>query len=67
MKLGDRRLRIGIARHGDEREAARFAGKFVLHQHHFSYRTGLREIILKIGFRRIERKIADVEFVSHGM
>jgi hypothetical protein len=67
MKLRDRGLRVSVAAHGDKGEPTRFAGEFVLHQQHFRDRTGLCEIILEIGFRRIEREISDVEFVSHLM
>ena len=67
VELRDRILRIGIAAHGHEREAARFAGEFVLHQHHFGHGTGLREIILEISLRRVEGEISNVEFVAHVM
>lgn len=65
MELGDCGLRVSVVRHGDECEAARFTGEFVLHQQHFRYRTRLCEVILEIGLRRIEGEISYVEFVAH--
>ena len=58
-------LRFLIGRHGDEREAARFAGEFILHEQDFVNNARLGEEILKVGFRRRKRQIADVEFSGH--
>jgi hypothetical protein len=65
VKLGDRSLRVLIGTHGDECESAGFAGEFVLDEKDFAHRTSLREIVLQVGLGRIERQIADVEFVAH--
>lgn len=65
MELSDRILRFLIARHGDERETARFAGELILHQHDFADGAGLAEEILKIWLGGVEREIPDVEFVTH--
>ena len=65
MKHRDRLLGISIARHRDEREPTGFASEFVLHEHDFSNRARLSEVILEIGFRRVKRQIADIEFITH--
>jgi hypothetical protein len=46
--------------HGHKSEAARLACEFILHKHDILHSTSLREEILKVGFRRIERKISNV-------
>ena len=53
-------LCIGLRRHGDECEAARFTGEFVLHQGDFLHRPDPSEHILKIGLGRVEGKISYV-------
>jgi len=65
MELRDCVLRIGVVRHGDEREAARFAGEFVLHEEDFGHGTDLCKIILEVRLGRVEREVAHVEFVTH--
>jgi len=65
VKHGDGLLRVFIRRHGDEGEAAGFAGEFVLHKHDFGDRASLREVVLEIGLGRVERQVADVEFITH--
>jgi hypothetical protein len=60
IELRDRFLRIGLIGHGDKREAARFTGKFVLHQGDFRDRARLGEEVLEVGFGRIEGKISYV-------
>src|SRR5437764_989624 len=60
VDLGNRVLSVLFRSHRDERETARFTGKFILHQSHFLHRTGLREKLLEFVFSRIERKIAYV-------
>jgi hypothetical protein len=46
--------------HGHKSKAARLACEFILHKHDILHSTSLREEILKVGFRRIERKIPNV-------
>jgi len=53
-------LCIGLRRHGDECEAARFTGEFVLHQGDFLHRPDPSEHILEIGLGRVEGKISYV-------
>jgi hypothetical protein len=57
IELGDRFLRIGLARHGHEGEAARFTGELVLHQRDLLDRADCGEHVLKIGFGGVEGKI----------
>lgn len=65
IELLDGGLRVFIRGHCDKCKSARFAREFILHQENFLHGTCLREIILKFILRRIERKIAYVEFVTH--
>ena len=65
MEVGDGSLRVCVGPHGHEREAAGFAGEFVLDEKHFADRTCLREIVLQVGLSRVEGQIAHVEFVAH--
>jgi hypothetical protein len=65
VELGDRFLRIGFIAHRDKSKAARFAGKFVLHESDFLDRAGLGEKILEVSFGRVEGKISYVEFGAH--
>jgi hypothetical protein len=65
VELVDGVLCICFACHGDESESARFAGEFILHQHHFADGSGLCEEILEIGLGRVEREVPDVEFCAH--
>jgi hypothetical protein len=60
IELGDRFLRIGFIAHRDKSEAARFAGKFVLHKSDFLDGPGLGEKILEVSFGRVEGKISYV-------
>ena len=60
VKFGDRFLRVGLIAHRDKGEAARFAGKFVLHESDFADRADLSEKILEVGFGGIEGKISYV-------
>jgi hypothetical protein len=53
-------LCIGLRRHSDECEAARFTGEFVLHQADFLHRPDSSEHILEIGLGRVEGKISYV-------
>src|SRR5205085_10821693 len=46
INFRNRLLRILVGAHRDKGEAARFAGEFVLHQHDFLHRTGLRKKLL---------------------
>ena len=65
MEVGDGSLRVCVGPHGHEREAAGFAGEFVLDEKDFAHWTRLREIILQVGLSRVEGQIAHVEFVAH--
>ena len=58
--FGDRFLCVGLCRHGDECEAARFTGEFVLHQGDFLHRPDASKHILEIGLGRVEGKISYV-------
>jgi hypothetical protein len=60
VELGDRFLCIGLVRHGDEGEAARLAGEFVLHEGNFINCADLSEEILEFRFSGIEGKISYV-------
>jgi hypothetical protein len=60
IKLGNGILCFLFGRHGHKSEAARLACEFILHKHDILHSTSLREEILKVGFRRIERKIPNV-------
>jgi hypothetical protein len=55
-----------VRRHSDEGEATRAACEFVLHQHDFGDRAALREQVLNGNLGRVERQVADIEFVTHG-
>ena len=66
VELIDRCLSRLVRVHRDEGESARAACEFVLHQHDFGNRAALREQVLNCDFGRIERQIADIEFVTHG-
>ena len=65
VELIDRCLSRLVRVHRDEGESARAACEFVLHQHDFGNRAALREQVLNCDFGRIERQIADIEFVTH--
>jgi hypothetical protein len=67
VQLIDGILCVVVARHGDEREAARFAGEFVLDEHHFADRAGRGEEILEVGLSGVEREVPHVEFRAHGL
>ena len=60
VQLADGVLRFLIRPHGDKGKAARFAGEFVLHQHDFLHRAGLREELLEFVFGRVEGEITYV-------
>jgi hypothetical protein len=60
IKLGDGILCFLFCRHGHKSEATRLACEFILHEHDILHSTSLREEILKVGFRRIERKIPNI-------
>ena len=60
IEFSDRLLRILLRAHRHEREAARFAGKLILHQRDLLDWSRLSEKILKIGFGRVEGKISYV-------
>jgi hypothetical protein len=60
IKLGDGILCFLFRRHGHKSEATRLACEFILHKHDILHSTSLCEEILKVGFRRIERKISNV-------
>lgn len=66
VKLIDCRLSFLVGGHGYEGESARAACEFVLHQHDFGYRATLREQVLNGNLGRVERQVADIEFVTHG-
>jgi len=60
IKLGNGILRFLFRRHRHKSEAARLACEFILHKHDILHSTSLCEEILKVGFRRVERKIPNV-------
>jgi hypothetical protein len=60
IKLSNGILCFLFRRHGHKSEATRLACEFILHKHDILHSTSLREEILKVGFRRIERKISNV-------
>jgi hypothetical protein len=60
IELGDGILRFLFRRHSHKSKAARLACEFILHKHDILHSTSLCEEILKVGFRRIERKISNV-------
>jgi hypothetical protein len=60
IKLSDGILRFLFRRHGHKSEATRLACEFILHKHDILHGTSLCEEILKVGFRRVERKISNV-------
>jgi hypothetical protein len=60
IKLGDGILRFLFRCHSHKSKAARLACEFILHKHDILHSTSLREEILKVGFRRVERKIPNV-------
>jgi hypothetical protein len=60
IKLGNGILCFLFRRHGHKSEATRLACEFILHKHDVLHSTSLCEEILKVGFRRIERKISNV-------
>jgi hypothetical protein len=60
IKLGNGILCFLFCCHGHKSKAARLACEFILHKHDILHSTSLREEILKVGFRRIERKIPNV-------
>jgi hypothetical protein len=60
IKLGNGILCFLFRRHGHKSEATRLACEFILHEHDILHSTSLGEEILKVGFRRIERKISNV-------
>jgi|SRR5436190_7006496 hypothetical protein len=60
IKLGNGILCFLFCCHGHKSEAARLACEFILHKHDILHSTSLREEILEVGFRRIERKIPNV-------
>src|SRR5438552_8081337 len=60
IKLGNGILRFLFRRHRHISEATRLACEFILHKHDILHSTSLREEILKVGFRRIERKIPNI-------
>jgi hypothetical protein len=60
IKLGNGILCFLFRRHGHKSEATRLACEFIMHKHDILHRTSLCEEILKVGFRRVERKIPNV-------
>jgi hypothetical protein len=60
INLRDGFLRIGVRTHRDKGEATGFAGKFVLHQHDFLDRAGLRKKLLQFVFGGIKWEISHV-------
>jgi hypothetical protein len=60
IKLGNGILCFLVRRHSHKSEATRLACEFILHKHDILHSTSLCEEILKVGFRRIERKISNV-------
>jgi hypothetical protein len=60
VELGDGLLGILLGGHRHEGEAARFAGKLILHQRDLLDWSRLSEKILKIGFGRVEGKVSYV-------
>jgi hypothetical protein len=60
IELGNGILCFLFRRHGHKSEATRLACEFILHEHDILHSTSLSEEILKVGFRRIERKISNV-------
>jgi hypothetical protein len=53
-------LCILLRAHRHEGKSARLAREFILHKHDILHSTSLREEVLKVGLRRIERKIPNV-------
>jgi hypothetical protein len=60
VELLDGILRILVRTHRHESKSARLACEFILHKHDILHSTSLREEVLKVGLRRIERKIPNV-------
>jgi|SRR2546430_11666742 len=60
IKLCNGILRLLFRRHRHKSEATRLACEFILHKHDILHSTSLCEEILKVGFRRVERKIPNV-------
>jgi hypothetical protein len=60
INLGNGILCFLFRRHGHKSEATRLACEFILHKHDILHSTSLCEEILKVGFRRVERKIPNV-------
>src|SRR6266446_5495490 len=60
INLGNGILCFLVRRHSHKSEATRLACEFILHKHDILHSTSLCEEILKVGFRRIERKISNV-------
>jgi hypothetical protein len=60
IKLGNGILCFLFRRHRHKSEATRLACEFILHKHDILHSTSLCEEILKVGFRRIKRKISNV-------
>src|SRR5882724_11382528 len=60
INLGNGILCFLFRRHSHKSEATRLACEFILHKHDILHSTSLCEEILKVGFRRIERKISNV-------
>src|SRR6266487_1115305 len=60
IKLCNGILRFLFRRHRHKSEATRLACEFILHKHDILHSTSLCEEILKVGFRRVERKIPNV-------
>jgi hypothetical protein len=60
INLGNGILCFLFRRHGHKSEATRLACEFILHEHDILHSTSLGEEILKVGLRRIERKISNV-------
>src|SRR5213596_1702373 len=60
IKLCNGILCFLFRRHGHKSEATRLACEFILHKQDILHSTSLCEEILKVGFRRIERKISNV-------
>jgi hypothetical protein len=53
-------LRVCVGAHRNKGEAARFAGKFVLHQHDFLHRASLRKKLLQFVFGGVKWEISHV-------
>jgi hypothetical protein len=65
VQLADCFLRVGVAGHLDEREAARAPGRLIAHHSNGVDGADALEQRLQIRFACLEGQIADVKFAAH--